>query len=34
MAFSAMLEGPGEQTLAPMIVSAFGKIITLLSDSN
>lgn len=32
MAFSAMLEGPSEQTLLPMIFSAFPKIIQLLKD--
>lgn len=34
MAFSAMLEGPSEQTLLPMITSAFPKIILLLKDQN
>ena len=34
MAFSAMLEGPNESTLAPMINSAFPKIVSLLNDTD
>lgn len=34
MAFSAMLEGPTESTLAPLIKQAFPRIITLLKDVN